>query len=63
METARARKLQKAKGVDSDSNRYKIRVVLDILPFFISSFRPDLRCQLPDIQLEKLFKIKNSFDK
>ena len=37
-----------------------IRVVPDFRPFYI---RPDIRFHLPDIRLEKLFKIKNSFDK
>jgi len=52
----------------------RIRVVPDIRPFFISSIRPDIRLYSPDIRfhspdnrtdirLEKMFKIKNSFDK
>ena len=30
--------------------------------FLISGSRPDIRFHMPDIRLEKLFKIKNSFD-
>ena len=41
----------------------KIRVVPDIQPFLISGIRQDIRFHSPDIRLEKLFKIKNSFDK
>ena len=43
------------------------RVVPDIRlagypAFFITGIRPDIRFHSPDIRLEKLFEIKNSFD-